>query len=71
MTNGLPDDFSERWGAMEANVGHMKEKLDKVEPSDIINLKQDMALIKRIGAIIVAGVTTSIVVTWRKLTNGG
>ena len=71
MANGLPDNFSERWGAMEANVGSMKKKLDKVEPADIENLKGDMALIKRVGGIIVAGVTTGFMLAWRKITNGG
>ena len=71
MANGLPEKFNERWGAMEEKVGSMKDKLDKVEPADIENLKSDMALIKRVGGIIVAGVTTGFFLAWKKLSNGG
>ena len=74
MTNGLPENFSERWGAMEANVGHMKQKLDKVEPADIDNLKRDMTLMKRIGGTIVSAIgvgAVGIIIGWRKFTNGG
>ena len=74
MTNGLPENFSERWGAMEEKVGHMKQKLDKVEPADIDNLKRDMTLMKRIGGTIVSAIgvgAVGIIIGWRKFTNGG
>ena len=69
--NGLPDKFNERWGALEANVGHMKEKLDKVEPADIKNLKQDMVLMKRVGGTIVGSIVIGLTWAWRRLLNGG
>ncbi len=71
MPNGLPDNFNERWGAMEEKVGHMAKKLEKVDPADIKNLKQDMALIKRIGGTITAGLVIGLGWAWRKLINGG
>ena len=69
--NELPDKFSERWGAMEEKVGFMKEKLDKIEPADIANLKQDVTLIKRVGGTIITGVIVGLGWAWRKLINGG
>ena len=69
--NGLPDNFNERWGALEAHVKLMKEKLDKVEPADITNLKQDMVLLKRVGGTVMAGVIVGLTWAWRRLINGG
>lgn len=66
----LPDNFNERWGALETKIDFMKNKLDKVEPADIENLKKDMTLIKRVGGTIV-GAFIIAGVAWRKLTNGG
>ena len=71
MTNGLPENFTERWIRVENNVEHMAKKLGKIEPADIDNLKSDMALIKRVGGIIVAGVTTGFFLAWKKISNGG
>jgi len=71
MPNNLPDKFNERWGAMEEKVSHMKEKLDKVDPGDISNLKQDVTLIKHVGGTIVTGVVVGLTLAWRKLINGG
>ena len=71
MTNGLPDKFNERWGAMEEKVGSMKEKLDKVEPADIDNLKQDMKRLKGVGATIFTGLIIGLGWAWKRLINGG
>ena len=72
MVNGLPKNFGERFGVMETKINFMKEKLDKVEPADIDNLKKDMTLIKRIGGTILGGgIIAAISVVFRKLLNGG
>ena len=71
MPNSLPENFSERWGRMEEKVDHMEEKLKDVHPADIKNLKQDMALIKRVGGTIVGGIVVGLGWAWRKLINGG
>jgi len=71
MTDGLPDNFNERWGKMETKIDFMKEKLDKVDPTDIKNLKQDMTRIKGIGGTIFAGLIVGLGWAWRKIINGG
>lgn len=71
MPNGLPENFGERWGALETKVDYMKEKLDKVNPADIDNLKADMSLIKRVGGTVVGGIVVGLGWAWRKLINGG
>ena len=71
MANGLPDNFSERWGSMETHVEHMATKLGKIEPADIDNLKGDMTLMKRVGGTIVGGVIVGLTLAWKKLLNGG
>lgn len=71
MPNGLPDNFNERWGAMETKMEFMTKKLEKVEPADIQNLKTQVRFIMGVGGTILTGLTIAAGAAWKKLINGG
>lgn len=86
MTNGLPDNFANDWGALKNDIDHIKKKVDEAASDikelpckgkngnpllEIARLKANFATFKWFGGIILAGFVSFIVWSFRKLLNGG
>lgn len=75
----MNDGIETKLGSIDARLGNIEKVLDKVpclDPekgplTDIKNLKQDMALIKRIGGTITTGLILGLGWAWKRLINGG